>query len=168
MNEQARKLVYYAHVNSHIQYGLLLWGNNIGKDQLNKLQWIQTECLQLVAPLNKRGNLNKYLGILPIHDMIMLENYKFGYKLVNKILPTKTQQLCYLDNKNESLKKKHHYNTHNKELPNLPKCMNKAYRNSFLCIGLQSFPTLPVETKLKPSLNCFTKSCKADLKENLK
>ena len=38
--------------------------------------------------------------------MIMLENYKFGYKLVNKILPTKTQQLCYLDNKNESLKKK--------------------------------------------------------------
>ena len=167
MNEQTRKLVYYAHVNSHIQYGLLLWGNNISKDQLNKLQQIQTECLQLVAPLNKRGNLNKYLGILPIHDMIMLENYKFGYKLVNKILPTKTQQLCYLDNKNESLKKKHHYNTHNKELPNLPKCMNKAYRNSFLCIGLQSFQTLPVETKLKPSLNCFTKSCKAHLKENL-
>ena len=62
------------HVNSHIQYGLLLWGNNINKDQLNKLQRIQTECLQLVAPLNKRGNLNKYLGILPIHDMIMLEN----------------------------------------------------------------------------------------------
>ena len=58
MNEQTRKLVYYAHVNSHIQYGLLLWGNNINKDQLNKLQWIQTECLQLVAPLNKRGNLN--------------------------------------------------------------------------------------------------------------
>ena len=38
MNEQTRKLVYYAHVNSHIQYGLLLWGNNINKDQLNKLQ----------------------------------------------------------------------------------------------------------------------------------
>ena len=38
MNEQTRKLVYYAHINSHIQYGLLLWGNNISKDQLNKLQ----------------------------------------------------------------------------------------------------------------------------------
>ena len=74
MNEKTRKLVYYAHVNSDIEYGLLLWGNNISKDQLNKLQWMQTECLQLVAPLNKRGNLNKYLGILPIHDMIMLEN----------------------------------------------------------------------------------------------
>ena len=168
MSEQTRKLVYHAHVNSHIQYGLLLWGNNISKDQLNKLQRIQTECLQLVAPLNKRGNLNKYLGILPIHDMIMLENYKFSYKLVNKILPTKTQQLCYLDNKNESLKKKHHYNTRNKELPNLPKCMNKAYRNSFLCTGLQSFQTLPVETKSKPSLSSFTKSCKLLLKGKLK
>ena len=168
MSEQTRKLVYHAHVNSYIQYGLLLWGNNISKDQLNKLQRIQTECLQLVAPLNKRGNLNKYLGILPIHDMIMLENYKFGYKLVNKILPTKTQQLCYLDNKNENLKKKHHYNTRNKELPNLPKCMNKAYRNSFLCTGLQSFQTLPVETKSKPSLSSFAKSCKLLLKEKLK
>ena len=58
----------------------------------------------------------------------MIENYKFGYKLVNKILPTKTQQLCYLDNKNESLKKKHHYNTRNKELPNLPTCGNKAWK----------------------------------------
>ena len=88
--------------------------------------------------------------------------------MVNKILPTKTQQLCYLHNKNESLKKLLLYNTSNKELPNLPKCMNKAYRDSFLCIGLQSFQKLPVETKLKPSLNCFTKSCKTHLKEKLK
>ena len=99
--------------------------------------------------------------------MIMLENYKFGYKLVNKTLPTKTQQLCYLDNKNESLKKKHQYNTRNKELPNLPRHMNKAYRDSFLCIGLQSFQTLLVETRSKPSLKCFTKSCKTLLKEKL-
>ena len=167
MNEQTRKLVYYAHINSHIQYGLLLWGNNVSEDQLNKLQWIQTECLQLVAPSNKRGNLNKYLGILTIHNMIMLENYKFGYKLVNKTLPTKTQQLCYLDNKNESLRKQHQYNTHNKELPNVPKHMNKAYRDSFLCIGLQSVQTLLVETRSKPSLKYFTKSCKTLLKEKL-
>ena len=167
MNEQTRKLVYHAHINSHIQYGLLLWGNNITKDQLNKLQRIQTECLQLVAPLNKRGNLNKYLAILSIRDMILLENYKFGYKLVNKILPAKTQSLCYLDNKNESLKKSHRYNTHNKELPNLPKNMNKSYRDSFLCAGLQNFQTLPVETKSKPSLQCFTNACRLWLKDKL-
>ena len=149
-----------------MQYGLLLWGNNISKDQLNKLQRIQTECLHLVAPLNKSGNLNKYLGILTVSSMIKLENDKFGYKLINKILPIKTQQLCYLDDKNKSLEKKHQYQTQNKELPNLPKQMNKAYRDSFLCIGLQSFQTLPVETRLKTSLKSFTRSCKTILNEN--
>ena len=81
--------------------------------------------------------------------MIMLENYKFGYKLVNKTLPTKTQQLCYLDNKNESLKKKHQYNTRNKELPNLPKHMNKAYRDSFSMYWSPKLPDITGENKIK-------------------
>ena len=149
MNEQTRKLVYYAHVNSHIQYGLLLWGNNISKDQLNKLQRIQTECLQLVAPLNKRGNLNKYLGILPIHDMIMLENYKFGYKLVNKILPTKTQQLCYLDNKNESLKKKYHYNTHNKRIAKFTQMHEQGLQKQFSLYWSTKLPNITSGNKIK-------------------
>ena len=71
--------------------------------------------------------------------MIKLENYKFGYKLKYNLLPTKTQELCYLDDKNESLKKQHQYPTRNKDLPNLPKNMNKAYRDSYLCTGPQIF-----------------------------
>ena len=92
LNETARKLVYHSHINSHIQYGLLLWGNNINNEQLNKLQKIQTEYLQLIVPLNKTGNLNKELSILTIKDMIKLKNYKFGYKLNNKLLPAKTKR----------------------------------------------------------------------------
>ena len=160
LSEMARKLVYYSHINSHIQYGFLLWGNNINNEQLNKLQKIQTECLQLIVPLNKTGNLNKELGILKIKYMIKLENYKFGYKLDNNLLPTKTTELCYLDNKSNSLKKQHPYSTCNKTMPNLPKNTNKAYRASYLCTGPQMFQTLPVETKLKCTLSCFTKSCK--------
>ena len=163
LTEQARKLVYYSHINSHIQYGLLLWGNNINTEQLNKLQKLQTECLQLIIPQNKTGNLNKELGILPIKDMIKLENCKFGYKLNNKLLPIKTHELFYLDNKSESLKKQHPYSTRNKSMPNWPKNTNRVYRASYLCAGPQMFQTLPVETKLKCSLHCFTKSCKAYL-----
>ena len=164
LTEQARKLVYYAHISSHIQYGLLLWGNNINNDQLNKLQRIQTESLQLIVPQNKTGNLNKELGILTIKDMIKLENYKFGYKLKYNLLPKKTQELCNVDNKNESLKKQHPYPTRNKEMPNLPKHMNKAFRASYLCAWPQIFQTLPVETQLKCSQHCFTTSCKYLLK----
>ena len=92
-------------------YGLLIWGNNASKDQLNKLQKIQTECLKLFAQKNKRGNLNKELGILSISSKIMLENCKFGYKLKNKELPNKTFALCHLDSKNKSLTKQHKYQT---------------------------------------------------------
>ena len=160
LTEQARKLVYYSHINSHIQYGLLLLGNNINNEQLNKLQKLQTECLHLIVPQNKIGNLNKELGILTINDMIKLENYKFGYKLYNKLLHVKTHELCYLDNKSESMRKQHPYSTRNKTMPNLPKNTNKVYRASYLCARPQMFQTLPVEIKLKHSLHCFTKSCK--------
>ena len=37
-----KRLVYYSHIASHLQYGMLLWGNNAGKEQLNKLQKLQS------------------------------------------------------------------------------------------------------------------------------
>ena len=160
LNKQSRKMVYHSHLESHINYGLLIWGNNAPKDQLNKLQRIQTDCLKLIAQRNKSGNLNKELGILSISSRIMLENCKFGYKLKNKQLPNKTLALCHLDSKNKSLTKHHKYHTRHKELPNLPKNMNKTYKNSFLCMGLKSFQALPVETQLRSNIKSFTLSCK--------
>ena len=160
LNAQSLKMVYHAHLDSHINYGLLIWGNNASKEQLTKLQRIQTECLNNIAPRNKSGNLNKELGILSIEAKLQLENYKFGYKIKNKQLPNKTIELYYLDSTNKSLSKEHKYNTHHKNLPNLPKNMKKTYRNSFLCMGPKLFQTLPVETQLKPNIKSFTTSCK--------
>ena len=73
--------------------------------------------------------------------MIKLENYKFGYKLNNNLLKSKTKKLCYLDSESHSLMKNHPYSTRNKTIPNLPKKMNKAYRAIYLCAGLQLFQT---------------------------
>ena len=87
--------------------------------------------------------------------MIMVENYKFGYKLVNKTLPTKTQQLCYLDNKNESLKKKYQYNTRNKELPNLPKHMNIRLQRQFSMYWTPKLPNITGRNKVKTILKMF-------------
>ena len=114
----------------------------MSKEQINKLQRIQTECLKLIAHKNKRGNLNKELGVLPIKSKITLENYKFGFKLKNKQLLNKTITLCYLDNNNKSLTKQHKYQTRHKTLPNLPRNVNKVYINSFLCMGPQIIPNI--------------------------
>ena len=56
MNQETRKLVYHSHIASHLQYGLILWGNSANKEQLNKLQREQTKCLQIVQ-LNKHQDL---------------------------------------------------------------------------------------------------------------
>ena len=47
MPTNTKKLVYHAHIRSHLQYGILLWGNGATNEQLNKLQKIQNQCLNL-------------------------------------------------------------------------------------------------------------------------
>ena len=123
MTLSARKLVYHAHIGSHINYGLAIWGNSLQKGQLNKLQSIQNECLKLIATKTQinNANLNKELNILTIGQLIKLANYKFGYKLVHGDPPEKTVSLYYSDSKNKSLKKLHKYNMRNKNIPNTPK-----------------------------------------------
>ena len=166
MDQSTKRLVYYAHIASHIQYGILLWGNNASKVQLNKLQKLQTKCLELIQDNKTNTNLNKTLGILSIEDMIELENMNFGYKLVHWMLPHKIVEICCKDSKQESLTKTHHYSTRNKSVPNLPRNMNKLYRESFLCKGPQSWLTLSVETKSKCNLKAFTNKCKKILLSN--
>ena len=162
MNQETRKLVYHSHIASHLQYGLILWGNSANKEQLNKLQREQTKCLQIVQ-LNKHQDPHKNLGIPSITDMIKLENMKFGYKLIHHMLPIKIIEACLTDNKHQSLTKTHPYSTRNKKVPNLPSRMNKQYRDSFLYKGPQSWLALSVETKEKPNLKSFIKTCKRNL-----
>ena len=163
MDQDTKKLVYYSHIASHIQYGLLLWGNNANKDQITRLQKLQTKCLQLVQSNQLKSNPNKNLGILTIDEMISLENMKFGYKLVHQMLPHKIAAICYVDSKDQSLIKSHQYSTRNKSVPNLPRNMNKLYRESFLYKGPQSWLTLSVETREKYNLKTFIKKCKENL-----
>ena len=160
MDRCTKRLVYYAHIANHIQYGILLWGNKASKEQLNKLQKLQTKCLELIKDKKPYTNLNKTLGILSIEDMVKLENMKFGYKLVHWMLPQKIIEICCKDSKHESLTKTHHYSTRNKRVPNLPRNMNKLYRESFLCKGPQSWLPLSVETKSSCNLKAFTNKCK--------
>ena len=162
MDLETKKLVYHAHVASHIQYGLLLWGNSAKKEHLNKINKLQSKCLQLIHPKASSKSLN----ILSLDEMIKLENMKFGYKLVHHILPPRIIEICHKDSRAQSLTKTHNYSTRNKSVPNLPVRMNKQYRESFLCKGPQSWLTLSVETRNKHSLKSFVRKCKYNLLTN--
>ena len=67
MPTMTKKLIYHSHIGSHLQYGLLLWGNNATEDQLVKLQKIQTKCLKYILPKEKRLNLHHTLGTYTKH-----------------------------------------------------------------------------------------------------
>ena len=158
-----KKLVYHSHIASHLQYGLLLWGNNATESQINKLQKIQNKCLKYLLPKETPYNASKKLNILNIRDMLKLVNLKFGYKLANKQLPPRIITICQEDSKKNTLLPKHQYNTRNRNTLNLPKDANKLYRDSFLCQGPRSILSIDKSIQNSKTLSIFTKKCKSIL-----
>ena len=96
------------------------------KELIKRIQRIQTKSLK---EIDKNHN---DLKVLDIGKLIRLEHAKLGYRLEHKQLPLKIIKIITTDPLNKSLKKKHKYNTRNKNKLYLPKIKNKQYRNSFL------------------------------------
>ena len=161
MPTHTKKLIYHSHIASHINYGLILWGNNASEEQMTKLQKLQNKCLKYILPYRKQyEEMNSKLEILKIKDMLQLANWKFGYKLDHNQLPPRIITLCQEDSKNKSLLPSHQYNTRNRKTPNLPREANKLYRDSFLCKGPRSILSLDLEVQRIPNLQLFTSKCK--------
>ena len=76
--------IYYAHIHSHLNYGLIAWGSMLNETSLNDLECLQKACIQLVNRTKKSSPTNilfKRNEILKFSDMISLELQKFGFKL---------------------------------------------------------------------------------------
>ena len=49
LTTHALKLIYYTQINSHLQYGILNWGNMLSNTQIGKLQKLQNKCIKILA-----------------------------------------------------------------------------------------------------------------------
>ena len=146
MPKETKALIYHSQIGSHIQYGITLWGNIASITQIKKVQKIQDSCIRHIKHNQTKHDLEKPLQILTVESMIALANYRFGYKLMHKLLPKKTSEICLYDSRNKTLLPKHHYQTRSRDIPNLPSNCSNQYKNSFLCKGPRSLLTLNVET----------------------
>ena len=164
MPKETKKLVYHAHIGSHIQYGIVLWGNGVSNEQIQKLQKIQNQCMYYISGDRiTNTSVNKDLKILRITDLIRMANLKFGYKFLHNLLPKKVSECCKCDSKNKCLMPKHSYDTRSKQIPNLPINMNTKYHRSYLVLGPRSVLTLNAETRESRSLQSFTITCKKNM-----
>ena len=159
-----KRIVYYAHIYSHLKYGIAIWGHMASKQQLTKLKKIQNEGLRLLTN-TKHTDHSKYnaLGILPLEKVIQLESSKMMYKSLKGDLPPTLTKAIKTDPNHQSLNKTHTYLTRNKHVPKLPRCTVKTYRNSSLCHCIKDFMLLTQETHNSMTLRQFCKRCKAEL-----
>ena len=125
LTKSSKKLVYYAHIYSHICYGLVIWGNMLDQTTMNKIQKCMDTCFNLVTHMIPSKANYKKEQMLNLADLLHLENVKLGYKMEHNLLPQKLHQMMNLDSKLKSLTKTHHYDTRTKNLPYLPKCPNQ-------------------------------------------
>ena len=161
------KLIYYAHIHSHINYGLNIWGGMVPKEALNIIQKVQNKCLLMIDQTQKIAITSRKENILNINSLIRLEHLKLFYRLMNKSLPPKIAALLSTDQRNKSLKKTHMYDTRNKNKLNLPKARNKIYRNSFLYQTNKEIMLLPKKIASLPTKSSFIKSVKSLLMDAL-
>ena len=96
-NEKTLKLIYHAHIQSHIDYGLVLWGSMTTKDNLNRMQSIQNKCIEIISRNKNAEDSFKKLKIAKINELIKLQEIKIGYRLLNKLLPNKISQQLQCD-----------------------------------------------------------------------
>ena len=155
LTTHAKKILYFAQIQSIITYGLVIWGNMITSTQMNNLQKLQDRSVQLISPHTPLPRIYEQHQILNLQQLVTLENIKLWYKHKHNQLPTKLQYNMSLDHKNASLAKNHHYNTRQKSTSNLPLAKNKHYKSSFLSQGLRTFQTTSNEVQNA----CTIKSC---------
>ena len=143
LTKACKKIIYFAHIQSHICYGLSIWGNLVDNMTKTKIQKCMDTCFKLITHTSSSKDNYKKEKILTLNQLIELENMKLGYKLHYNTLPTKLANHFKTDSRNMILTKKKRYNTRKKGLYNLPMATNKLYHNSYLCKSIKCFNSLP-------------------------
>ena len=131
LDVRSRIMIYNAHIQSHVIYCLSTWGNMCSTQQKLLVNRLLKRCINLITGTG-RTNVN----VFDFYELILFENYKFGYKSTHNQLPEKILHCAQTDHNGKNLMKTHRYSTHSKAIPNMPKVSTSKYSKSIFCCGL--------------------------------
>ena len=160
LTTHAKKILYFAQIQSNLTYGLLIWGNMISSAEKQKLETLQNKCIKLIDSRKTVTEIYETYNILTLPELVELENCKTWYKHHNSLLPTKFSELMSRDHKGKKLLKSHNYSTRRKNELNLPLATSMNYHSSFLVAGLADYTSLPTDLKKEPKFHRFVTRCK--------
>ena len=160
LTSHARKMLYYAQIHSHLQYGLVNWGNMLSHQQLNQLQKLQNKCVQLINPYLHVENCYETYKIPKLHQMIWLANVKLWHQCSLGRVPKNLGTSMTSDHNRKSLAATHTHHTRSRKVPRLPRVQNRLYCESFLFRGLSDYMKLNVETRNIKKYTTFVSKAK--------
>lgn len=152
-----KKTVYMSFVNSHILYGILLWGTMALTGDVSKLSRQQNKAMRAID--NKKRNfpanpLYKKYNILKLEDLISLELGKLMYGHSQNALPLPLQSLF------QTNAYFHNYFTRGNTYTIVPKHQSSIMSSSFLVKGPSLWQSMSYDLKRAPSIKSFIKRFK--------
>ena len=163
LQKSTLKLIYYAHLYSHLTYGIVVWGNMVCRSTLNKIQKTIDNCFMLITGQKPSESGYSKEKMMTIFNLIDLENKKLGFQLDKGSLPSNLSKLLWTDSKNKPLHRTHNYNTRHSKLSNLPMATKSKYHHGFQVESIKAYHTLPLETRLIPTLPSFVSKLKREM-----
>ena len=139
-----RKLLYHAIFESHLLYGISIWGPMIeGTAKLNRISKQQKKLAK---------ELKIDTAVFNINQLIDLYACKLSYKYTNDLLP---MRLTHLFEPNQ-----HSHNTRNRHAPKIRHHTTSLYNKSFMCRSPATWLSLGSDIKNAKNLKIFTKMYK--------
>ena len=136
LDRNSLRKIYFAHIHSHLNYGLSVWGSMISSSLLKELSKLQSQCVEMIVRTKPMDIINtmRQLNILLLNRMIQLNLCKLGHQMTHKLLPQPLQNILNADGG----KKTHRYPTRNKHTPNIQKHQSIMFNQSFYAKALRN------------------------------
>ena len=165
LDNHSLKNIYYAHIHSHLTYGITVWGSMTSKTQLNDLKKVQNQCIRIINKESITSDITgqyEKLKVLKLDQLVKLQLCKLGHMISHNQLPTPIHNMF----ESKGGRKTHHYPTKGKHIPNIQTHSSEIFNKSFMCRSLMEYNLLPQHLRVNTPYKCFVRIYKAMLDTN--